>query len=96
MEQRAQKKMLEMVSEGRLLLDHHVDIGMVERLDGEMSVADLVEAFGNLAYRRNADDHVYQMDKHVRRFIVNCLREHLPRRMRALGWRSWPRCLQCR
>jgi hypothetical protein len=65
---------------GRLRLDHQTTLGCVACLDGSMTVADLAEAFDQVSFRRNATEHAFLMDLHVRKFIASCLREHLPRR----------------
>lgn len=74
---------LSMNSRAPQMIDHATTIGCVEVLDGSMNARTLYEVFDQVAHRRNAGDHVYQMDHHVRRYLANLLREHMPRKREA-------------
>jgi hypothetical protein len=55
-----------------------VIFGLVEFLTDDMTVREILETLDGLAHRR--DDHALVLDRRVRQFISDILRERLPRR----------------
>jgi hypothetical protein len=56
-----------------------IAIGYVERLDEGMTARDLCEVLDQVSHRRDADRHVFLLDRGVRKFLSDLLRERLPR-----------------
>lgn len=65
----------------RAIIDHQTVIGMVECLDGSMTPREIAEVFDQANARRDADERCFLLDRHVRRFLVNLLRERNKRRV---------------
>jgi hypothetical protein len=60
---------------------HHkailVGIGQIESLTDDMRVADIVEILDQCQHRR--DRHLLELDAGVRRYLIDLLKERLPR-----------------
>jgi hypothetical protein len=73
----------EKAARGQLLIDFPTNVGRCEILSDDMRLVDIIEVIEGVAWRR--DEHCFLMDRGVRNYLLDLLRQHLPRRHKREG-----------